>query len=72
MNEYEQELCAWIVLKSDEINTTVDDIKNFCKEKLLDHEIPNHIKFSRNIPANNHGKYLRGEMERICRVEFGL
>jgi long-chain acyl-CoA synthetase len=49
---------AWIVLKPGE-TTTLDEIKDFCKDKLAKYKIPTHVEFRDELPKTMVGKVLR-------------
>ena len=72
INDYgDQDLCAWIKLKKD-LSTTVQDIREFCRSKLIEPKIPKYIKFVSNYPINSFGKYMRRKMERLFKIELGI
>jgi acyl-CoA synthetase (AMP-forming)/AMP-acid ligase II len=68
-NEYEQEVCAWIKLKSDpkSAEITILDIRKFCESELDTLKHPRFINFvnSQDYPVNKLGKYLLNEMAKI-------
>ncbi len=49
---------AWVVLKPGE-TATVDEIRDFCKDKLAKYKIPYHIEFRDTLPKTMVGKVLR-------------
>jgi len=54
---------AWIVLKPGE-NTTEDELKAFCKDKLAAYKVPTHYEFRSELPKTTVGKILRRELVR--------
>ena len=72
VNIYEQELCAWVRLRSLDTKTSVEDVVNFCSQRLIDYQVPRFIKFVQEFPANKMGKYVRVEMSRIFKNELGI
>jgi acyl-coenzyme A synthetase/AMP-(fatty) acid ligase len=72
INDYgDQELCAWIKLKNYS-KVTINDIREFCKTKLIEPKIPKYIKFVSKFPVNAFGKYMRSEMERMFKLELQI
>jgi long-chain acyl-CoA synthetase len=49
---------AWIVLKPGQ-TATVDEIRDFCRDKLAKYKIPNHVEFRDELPTTMVGKVLR-------------
>ena len=72
INDFEQELCAWVKIKSAGPSLSIDQIKEFCKKSLLVHQIPTLIKIVDQFPVSKLGKYLRTEMTNLYRKELGL
>ena len=74
INQYEQEICAWVRLKSKEEQTTADELKSFClaDKELADYKIPKYIKIVDSIPVSNMGKYLRTVCEKEYKAELGI
>jgi fatty-acyl-CoA synthase len=62
-----EELCAWIVLKQDEI-ATEDDIRDFCRGQIAHYKVPKYIRFVEELPMTVTGKIqkfaMRDEMIR--------
>lgn len=72
VNTYEQELCAWVKLRSNERKTQVEEVIKYCEERLIDYQVPRFVKFVDEFPANKMGKYLRNEMSRKYKLELGI
>jgi len=49
---------AWVVLKPGE-TATVDEIRDFCKDKLAKYKIPYRVEFRDTLPKTMVGKVLR-------------
>ena len=49
---------AWVVLKPGE-TTTVDEIRDFCRDKLASYKIPYYVEFRDELPKTMVGKVLR-------------
>lgn len=64
-----EEICAWILLKPDS-NVTVEDVKQYCKNKLSAFKIPKYITFVNNFPKTPSGKIQKGRMSEIMSAEL--
>ena len=49
---------AWVVLRSGE-KATIDEIRQFCRQKLAAYKVPKHIEFRESLPKSMVGKVLR-------------
>jgi len=49
---------AWVVLRSGE-KATVDEIRQYCRQKLAAYKVPKHIEFRESLPKSMVGKVLR-------------
>lgn len=49
-----EKICAWIV--KSQLNLTISDIKEFCRQNMPKHCCPQKIVFIENIPINANGK----------------
>jgi long-chain acyl-CoA synthetase len=54
---------AWIVLKPGQ-ETTAEEIKAWCKERLAAYKVPTHYEFRKELPKTTVGKVLRRELVR--------
>ncbi|WP_088068834.1 AMP-binding protein [Gottfriedia luciferensis] len=52
---YGEEVMAWIILK-DDVSTSPEDIRNYCKGKISKHKIPRYIEFVDAYPMTASGK----------------
>lgn len=52
---------AWVVLREGQ-QASVEDIRNYCKEKLTGYKVPKHIEFRTSLPKSMVGKVLRREL----------
>lgn len=52
---------AWVVLKPDE-TATVDEIRDFCTDKLAKYKIPYYVEFRDELPKTMVGKVLRRKL----------
>jgi len=52
---------AWVVLKPGE-TATVDEIRDFCKDKLAKYKIPYYVEFRDELPKTMVGKVLRRKL----------
>jgi long-chain acyl-CoA synthetase len=59
---------AWVVLKEDE-SATVDDIRDWCKERMAKYKVPTHVEFRDELPKTTVGKILRRELVRQHKEE---
>ncbi|RQR77411.1 MULTISPECIES: AMP-binding protein [unclassified Burkholderia] len=53
--KYGEELCAWIVLRTDE-QMTEDDVRAFCSGQIAHYKIPRYIRFVDELPMTATGK----------------
>ncbi|HLE30746.1 MAG TPA: long-chain fatty acid--CoA ligase [Anaerolineales bacterium] len=61
--QYGETVKAWVVLKPGE-TATAEEIKAWCKDKLVDYKIPREIEFRPELPKTQIGKILRRELVR--------
>ncbi len=54
---------AWVVLKSDQ-TATVEDLQDWCRERLAPFKVPSQIEFRDELPKTTVGKILRRELVR--------
>ncbi len=74
INDYEQEICAWVKLKDENINTSTEELRQFCLADiaLADYKVPEYIKIVKEFHVSNMGKYLRRSMQEAYKLELGL
>ena len=71
VDEYFQDVCAWVRLKSKAEQTSPSELKEFCHENdLIDYQIPKYFKFVEQFPSSSVGKYLKTEMEKQFKKEL--
>jgi acyl-CoA synthetase (AMP-forming)/AMP-acid ligase II len=61
---YGEEVAAFIVLK-DGINTTEEELLNFCSERMADYKCPKSIGFLKDIPKGPTGKLLKRKLAEL-------
>jgi fatty-acyl-CoA synthase len=54
-----EEVCAWIKLRDANINTTVDEIRGFCKDQISYYKIPKYVFFVDSFPMTASGKFQK-------------
>ncbi|MER8745183.1 AMP-binding protein [Mesorhizobium sp. M1004] len=69
--KYGEELCAWIVLKPNQI-ATKQEIKNFCAGQIAHYKIPRYIRFRTELPMTVTGKPQKFLMREAMVEELGL
>lgn len=69
--KYGEELCAWIVLKPNQI-ATEQEIRNFCTGQIAHYKIPRYIRFRTELPMTVTGKPQKFLMREAMVEELGL
>ncbi len=69
--QYGETVKAWVVLKPGE-TATVEEIRAWCKDKLVDYKIPREIEFRPELPKTQIGKILRRELVRQHKEKAGV
>jgi long-chain acyl-CoA synthetase len=61
---------AYVVLKAD-TETTEQELRRFCTERLADYKVPARIEFRESLPKSGVGKYLRRQLieEELARAQ---
>lgn len=72
INDFEQEVCAWIKLDENDKKPSKNDLIEFCRDKLVEFKIPRYIKYVQELPMSTMGKYQRNEMQKRYKQELGL
>jgi len=62
---------ACVVLKPGE-TATVDEIRDWCREKLANYKVPTHVEFRDSLPRTTVGKVLRRELLREYKEKAGI
>ncbi|TPJ30120.1 AMP-binding protein [Mesorhizobium sp. B2-7-2] len=70
-DKYGEELCAWIVLKPDQI-ATAEEIKAFCAGQIAHYKVPRYIRFRTELPMTVTGKPQKFLMREAMVEELGL
>ncbi|MBZ9842871.1 AMP-binding protein [Mesorhizobium sp. CA5] len=70
-DKYGEELCAWIVLKPDQI-ATAEEIKAFCAGQIAHYKVPRYIRFRTELPMTVTGKPQKFLMRAAMVEELGL
>ncbi len=68
-SKWGETVAAWIRLKE---TTTEEDIREFCREKIAHHKIPQYIRFVDSFPMTVTGKIQKYRMREIEIEERGL
>lgn len=69
--EFGEEVMVWIQLKKGQ-TATVDDIRQFCKERMAYFKVPKYVKFVDKFPMTVTGKIQKFKMREISVKEIGL
>jgi fatty-acyl-CoA synthase len=69
--EYGEEVMAWIQLKAGQ-TATVEEIRQFCKERMAYFKVPKYVKFVDSFPMTVTGKIQKFKMREISIREMGL
>jgi long-chain acyl-CoA synthetase len=69
--EYGEMVKAWVVLKPGE-SATADELRAWCKDKLVSYKIPREIEFRGELPKTQIGKILRRELVREHKEKAGV
>lgn len=69
--KYGEEVMAWVKLK-DNVITTEDELREYCKGKIATYKIPRFWKFVDSFPMTISGKIRKIEMREISTRELGL
>ena len=69
--KFGEEVMAWIKLKEGEA-LTLEDIREFCKDRMAYFKIPRYIKFVSEFPMTVTGKVQKYKMRDMSIEELGL
>ena len=67
-----EEIMAWIVLRPDAAELTVDDVRTFATGRLAHYKIPRYVRIVDGYPMTVSGKVRKVEMRRISIGLLGL
>ncbi len=68
---YGEELMAWIRLR-DGSETSEEDIRDFCRERIAHFKVPRYVKFVQDYPTTVTGKIQKYKMRESAIAELGL
>jgi len=68
---YGEEAMACIVLREEDA-ATVEEIRDYCIERLARHKVPKYIEFVKGFPMNAAGKVLKYKMREDAAKRLGL
>ena len=69
--KYGEEALACIILREGSA-TSIDEIRDFCVERLARHKVPKYIEFVESFPMNAAGKVLKYKMREDAAKRLGL
>jgi fatty-acyl-CoA synthase len=69
--KYGEEVCAWIVLKTDQ-TCSDQDIKAFCRDQIAHYKVPRYVHFVPELPMTVTGKAQKFVMRQQMMVLLGL
>lgn len=65
--EYGESVKAFVAVKDEQI--TMNDIIQFCQDKLVKYKLPKRVEFFKELPKNSTGKILRRELRELTEVK---
>src|SRR5262249_13347876 len=68
---YGEQVVAWVKLKEG-ATLGATELQIFCRGRIMDYKIPQHVKFVREFPATVTGKVQKFRMREISIRELGL
>ena len=71
MQNYGEEVCAWIVLKPG-ATATEDEIREFCRGQIAHYKVPRYVRFVKELPMTVTGKAQKFVMREAMMRELGL
>jgi fatty-acyl-CoA synthase len=66
---YGEEVMAWIRAKEP---MTVEEVRGFCRGKIMDYKIPKYVKFVSEFPTTVTGKIQKYKMREISAAELSV
>jgi len=66
-----EELCVWVKLKTDQ-KTSLEQLREYCKQKLAHYKVPRYIKFVEEFPQTVTGKIQKFKIRELMSSELGL
>jgi fatty-acyl-CoA synthase len=67
---YGEQVMVWVKLKNGE-TMTGEELRAFCKGRIMDYKIPRHVKFVTEFPTTVTGKIQKFRMREISAKELG-
>jgi fatty-acyl-CoA synthase len=68
---YGEQVMVWVKVKAGE-SMTEEDLKSFCRGKIMSYKIPHYVKFVEDFPKTVTGKVQKYRMREISVEELGL
>ncbi|WHY58432.1 long-chain-fatty-acid--CoA ligase [Peribacillus simplex] len=65
--EYGESVKAFVAVEDEQI--TMNDIIQFCQDKLVKYKLPKRVEFFKELPKNSTGKILRRELRELTEVK---
>jgi long-chain acyl-CoA synthetase len=65
--DYGENVKAYVVVRDEQI--TMNDIIQFCQDKLVKYKLPKQVEFFKELPKNSTGKILRRELRELTEVK---
>ncbi|SIR51574.1 long-chain acyl-CoA synthetase [Peribacillus simplex] len=65
--DYGESVKAFVAVKDEQI--TMNDIIQFCQDKLVKYKLPKRVEFFKELPKNSTGKILRRELRELTEVK---
>ncbi len=69
--KFGEQLCVWVKLREG-ADATVEEIRNFCKERVAHFKVPQYVRFVHDFPMTVTGKARKHEMRSLMSKELGL
>ena len=66
---YGEEVMAWVRAKE---SMSVEEVRGYCRGKIMDYKIPKYIKFVSEFPTTVTGKIQKYKMREISAAELGV
>lgn len=57
-----EEIAVWVCLRDDQMSTTVDDVKTFCRKHMAHFKVPKYVHFVKEYPLTVTGKVQKYKM----------
>jgi fatty-acyl-CoA synthase len=70
--KYGEEIMAWVVLRPESPELTVEDLRAYCQGKIAHYKIPRYLKVTDSFPMTVTGKIRKIEMRETSIGELGL